>query len=417
MRTETVTQQELDLSVFETDFDPHGRSRQVKRVIRLIQENQPDPLNQPQFSKSEFRSHVLSTENQASLLGYAGFLIHRMKRGEIGAVTFQKNLTEAHVFCLWLKETSAKTASEAVVREWWEFQLNRFENRQIGWGTLEKLANCLIAFFQFLEGLPPKKRSERLVGIQLPKHPKSKLQETMPSQTEIKQLIESVYVEGKRYSIRDQAIMALANDTGARISEILSIRNKHIREEENYLVVSFPESKTKPRTVISFLAKKYLESWAKVSPNRKAGPEAFFFCQKNGKSCTYAVILKALKKALKKNGVPWKKNRALHYFRNVCSSRFYNWPYNLKHAWFGWSYSDHENAYTQINHTQFVEIYFETLRKENNPFLTEELPFWTETKLDQAIIEKLLEHDEFRTMVRRLVRQAGGAKDGEMTVE
>ncbi len=71
------------------------------------------------------------------------------------------------------------------------------------------------------------------------------------------------------------------------------MRNKHVRPEKNYLVVGFPKSKTVPRTVISYLAKPYQENWAKLSPNKRAGAEAFFFCQSNGKPITYAAIKKS----------------------------------------------------------------------------------------------------------------------------
>lgn len=149
-------------------------------------------------------------------------------------------------------------------------------------------------FHQFLENLPLKKTPARFEWIQLPKKPRPQLEQALPSQADVKKLIETVFVDGKRYSIRDQAILALLKDTGCRIGEALNIRNGHIREEGNYLVVSFPESKSMPRTVISFLAKPYLEAWAKVSPNKSKGPDAFFFCQSNDSSCSYAAVIKEL---------------------------------------------------------------------------------------------------------------------------
>ncbi|MBI2598376.1 MAG: site-specific integrase [Candidatus Diapherotrites archaeon] len=325
----------------------------------------------------------------------------------MGFVSIEKYLGESWAYCLFLGEKDARKISKEDVESWWNFQLKRFEDKLISRETLRKYAECIVGFYQFLENLPLKKTPQRFEWIQLPKKPRPQLEQSLPSQADVKKLIEAVFLDGKRYSIRDQAILALLNDTGCRIGEALSIRNGHIREEGNYLVVSFPESKSMPRTVISFLAKQFLENWAKVSPNKSAGPDAFFFCQANGSSCSYAAVIKSFKRALQISGLSWKKGKSVHYFRSICSSRFFNWPYTLKHAWFGWVFRDHEAAYTRISHQQFVEVYFETLKKENNPFLSEELPFWSEEKIDQALIEKLLQQDEFRAMVRRMVRQAG----------
>lgn len=398
---------ELDLSVFKTDFDPHKRAKQCLRVIKAVTENVPGKFEK-RYRKNPLKARVLSAENRQTLLEFVLHLITRFKRQELGFVSIEKYLNETWAYCLWLGERDARKTTKIEIEEWWNFQLDRFEKREISRETLRKYLECIVGFHQFLEKLPLKKTPARFEWIQLPKKPRPQLEQAMPSQADVKKLIEAVFVDGKRYSIRDQAILALLNDTGCRIGEALSIRNGHIREEGNYLVVSFPESKSMPRTVISFLAKPYLEAWAKVSPNKSKGPDAFFFCQSDGSSCSYYAVIKNFKRALKITGLSWKKGKSVHYFRSLCSSRFFNWPYTLKHAWFGWVFRDHEAAYTRISHQQFVDVYFETLKKENNPFLNEELPFWSEEKIDQALIEKLLQQDEFRAMVRRMVRQAGG---------
>lgn len=80
MQTQTITQ--FDLSVFETDFDPHKKGKQCKRLIFLIQENKPDPLNQKQFNKNPLKSRVLSEENKTVLLDFIANLLSRVKPAE-----------------------------------------------------------------------------------------------------------------------------------------------------------------------------------------------------------------------------------------------------------------------------------------------------------------------------------------------
>lgn len=70
----------------------------------------------------------------------------------------------------------------------------------------------------------------------------------------------------------------------------------------------------------------------------------------------------------------------------------------------GWAFKDHERAYTQLGYQQCVEQYFDMIKKENNPMLKEEQPFWNEQKADDNIIEKLKEMPEFDLLLRRLVR-------------
>lgn len=385
--------EELDLSVFENDFDPHKRGKQSIRVINNIKAN-----HHPNFKTK------LCKYNQEKLLEYAAWMIRKIKRQELCVCTFEKNLSSAWVLAICFDQTPANKVTQAQLKEWWEQELKRYEGKEVRHGTIQKKFKNCQHFFKWLYGLNGHQKLDLMDLIEMPKAPKPELCSRMPTQEEVKELISAAYTSDK-FSLRNQAIMALANDTGARISEILSMRNKHVRPEKNYLVVSFPESKTVPRTVISYLAKPYLENWAKLSPNKQAGPDAFFFCQSNGKPITYAAIKKSFDTARAKTGIPWKERRALHFFRNIFTSRSYNWPYAVKHHWLGWSFKDQENVYTQISYKQCIEQYFDMLKKENNPMLGEDQPFWNEQKADDKIIERLKEMPEFDLLLRKLVRQ------------
>ena len=282
---------ELDLSVFKSDFDPHARGRQCLRELNGIKEN-----SHPHTTRR------LSSFNQQKLLEYSAWMIHKLKRDEFSVSSFEKNLSESWKLCLFLGEKKAPEITEKDLKSWWAGELTRYEQKKIKHGSLRKEYECAQTFLKWLAGLNGSQRHPLMQTLDMPKQPRAKLIERMPSQSEIKKLIEAVNT-GQKFSIRDQAIIALANDTGARISEILSMRNKHIRPEKNYLVVSFPESKTAPRTVISYLAKSYLDQWAKHKPRTQL---AFYLREKRGRPL-YS------RKKLRRLGI-WNRPRQKKYY-------------------------------------------------------------------------------------------------------
>ncbi|MFH1240272.1 MAG: tyrosine-type recombinase/integrase, partial [Candidatus Diapherotrites archaeon] len=215
----------LDLTVFELEFDAHNRGRQCLREIKGIQENR-----HPKIDKK------LSHFNQQKLLEYIEQMIRKIKREEFSVSSFEKCLSESWKFALFLAETPVDKVDEVKLRQWWEQELKRYEEKKIKHGTLCKAFDCCRVFLKWVNGLNGRQSLPLMDCLDMPKSPKPKLFERMPTQKEVKELIEAAYASDK-YSLRNQAILALANDTGARISEILSMRNKHIRPEKNYLVV------------------------------------------------------------------------------------------------------------------------------------------------------------------------------------
>jgi len=396
---------ELDLSVFHSDFDPHRRGKQCIRMLEGIQANRYEDRRRSR-ANNRYVGKRLCTFNQQKLLDYAAYLIRRIKRNEFSVASFEKNIAECWKFCLHLEDQKVSELSEGDVKKWWERELTRYEDGAISHESLHKPYVCCQAFMKRMEGINSTEKHPHFKRLEVPKKPKPKLIDQLPSQEEVKKLIEEVYTDGKQYTIRDQAILALANDTGARISEILSIRNKHIKPEKNYLVVSFPESKTAPRTVISYLAKPFLESWAKVSPNKDKGNDTFFFCRKDGGAITYRAIKKSFDRALEKVGISWAPGKGIHFFRSLFSSRAFEWGYAQKHYWLGWAYKDNESRYSHLSYKSCVDVYFKMLREERNPFLGKKIPFWETEEIDEAIIEQLMEKDEFRMMIRKMVRES-----------
>jgi site-specific recombinase XerC len=387
-----VVEMEIDWKVFELEFDPHNRGKESVRLLKALIENK-----YPKTGKE------LSKINQEKLLEYCYNMISRIKRNELAVGTFWKNVQEIWRFLLLLNCDDITKLTQKNIEEWWQIKLKQYENREIKYSTLQKSAKCEKAFLRFLFRV---EQPKQIVGIKMPKPPKRELRELIPSQLEVKKLIDAIYVDGKKYTIRDQAIIALINDTGARTSEVLSIRNKHIKAENNYLIVSFPESKTLPRTVISFLAKPFLENWAKISPNKDKGPDAFFFCQQNGLPVNYPSVKKAFNKALKKSQIPWKKGQAMHYLRHIFTTRAFEWPYAVKQYWLGWALKSIEGTYSEINYKHCTKAYFNMIKEENNPFMKDEPVFWEQEKIEEKVIAQLLEtKPEFKMLLRQMVRE------------
>jgi site-specific recombinase XerD len=75
---------------------------------------------------------------------------------------------------------------------------------------------------------------------------------------------------------RDRALLYVLFDTGARISEVLNVRLKHVHLETDLPYLELPESKTEPRPVYLMDSIHELAGWLKAHPKKK-DREAFLF--------------------------------------------------------------------------------------------------------------------------------------------
>lgn len=345
--------------------------------------------------------------NRLLLLDYCSQLEREYSKGELSVSGWARNIGEAYAFCRFFSKPVRELSKEDVGK-WWRAMEDRQINKEVSTWTLLKYFGMARKFLRFAFSLPKKQFVEVLDWIQLPKSPRQiVIASELPNQHEIKKLIDGMYVEGKRMSIRNQAIIALCNDVGCRISEALSLRNKDIQPEKNYLVISFPKSKTVPRTVIGFLAKPQLEQWAKVSPNREKGSksEAPFFCTAKEAPVRYAAVRKELIKCLKRTGVVFPKGKKAHFFRKLFATRSYAWSKAQRDYWLGWS-GGISDVYTHLDYRACIKPYFEMLKEEDNPMAHGETAFWDEKAVSEQVIEKLIqEKPEFKMLLRQLVRE------------
>jgi len=90
---------------------------------------------------------------------------------------------------------------------------------------------------------------------------------------------------------RDRALIYVLFDTGARISEILNVRLRHVHLETDLPYIELPESKTEPRPVYLMDSIHELAGWLKVHPGKK-DREAFLFpVLKKGRKAAYKQFL------------------------------------------------------------------------------------------------------------------------------
>jgi len=377
--------------ILENTRDAHNRSRQLLRDIKRIETEQG-----------------ITKENKALLQAFNEQLEKDFSKGKLSIAGWQKSISEAIAFCRAFDKPIAELTKKDI-QAWYEAQEQRLLDSKITAWTLRKYASQARKLLRFAIKSPVKKYIDAFdwIAEELPAKPKRAFQASdLPTQAQVKELLQNIYVSGKIMSVRNRAIASLCNDSGCRVSEALEIRCKDIAPEENFLRITLPKSKTEARSIVSLLAKPALEEWGKIRQTLpKQTPEAPFFCDKLGQKTRYPVVRKSLNNALKKTGLEFPKNKAMHFFRAMFASRSYAWPTPLRNYWLGWSTKGVSDAYTALNYKACVKPYFEMLQEEKNPMLGEEKIFW-EKETDQDA--------EFRkAMLDLLVEEIGADKIGK----
>jgi integrase/recombinase XerD len=166
------------------------------------------------------------------------------------------------------------------------------------------------------------------------KTPKDKLcREDLPTESEVQKLLDAC-----ADSSRDKAMIAVQNEAGTRIGELLTLQIKHVRLDEygaNLLV----DGKTGARKIRIVLSVPYLTKWINVHP-MKDDPEAplFVFISKVnsfGKPMTYAGFNNILRKRVKQSGLT--KRIHSHLFRHKeiteMASKLTEAESRMRHGW------------------------------------------------------------------------------------
>jgi site-specific recombinase XerD len=186
--------------------------------------------------------------------------------------------------------------------------MGQIEQSELSPETKRDFKIFLRKFYQFLRGCGPDDEMPPEV-----KWLKLKIQKSKKKQPE--ELIREVETKGmimSGISTRDRAFVCLLSETGARISEIGTIKLKNISFEK-YGVRIRVIGKTGPRSILVVFSTPYLKHWINKHPDNN-NPEAYLWPNPKGELLSYAALTKILKKAAEKAGIS--KRIHPHLMRN-----------------------------------------------------------------------------------------------------
>lgn len=249
--------------------------------------------------------------------------------------------------------------------------------------------------------------------------------EDLPTQDDIKRVIEMAQKDGTILPIRNQALIALMNDNGLRPSEVLALDLKDITQEENYLIINISQSKTKhgKRRLISYLAMPYVKKYLSLRGREFKGKnwgqykdEPLFLDRYNNR-LPHSALRMLLIRAFKKAGVKFPESKQIigKVFRNCFAFRAGDYfSHSQLYNFMGWSRAI-ESVYSPRSHEQLIKPYFEMLKGENNPMMPKNckcgnisigLDFCEKCGNDLKALNILNSNPEQRTRVMREVLES-----------
>lgn len=250
--------------------DIHNYKRQLERELILLKKDSISPENKEQLIK--FKDY-LSSEG-------------------LGAARIKKYIGQARKYCKMLN-SPVESADESDIRR----IMGQIEQSELSPETKRDFKIFLRKFYQFLRGCGPDDEMPPEV-----KWLKLKIQKSKKKQPE--ELIREVETKGmimSGISTRDRAFVCLLSETGARISEIGTIKLKNISFEK-YGVRIRVIGKTGPRSILVVFSTPYLKHWINKHPDNN-NPEAYLWPNPKGELLSYAALTKILKKAAEKAGI------------------------------------------------------------------------------------------------------------------
>src|SRR3989344_230993 len=174
----------------------------------------------------------------------------------------------------------------------------RFNERQPNGKFLKeeskkKLKIHIRAIYCFIKGIEKKgvyPEEVDWISISMPKNSK-KLPEELLTEEEINSIIKHCK------TTRDRALVATLADSGCRISEIGTMRIKHV-SFEGYGARLIVNGKTGMRKILVINCVPYLQEWINMHPNN-SDPDSFLWCDSNKNLLSYARMSDILKRSAK----------------------------------------------------------------------------------------------------------------------
>jgi site-specific recombinase XerD len=189
--------------------------------------------------------------------------------------------------------------------------VGELERKNLSEWTKHSYKITIIRFYRWLNG---GEDPESTRWIKPKNSEKKKLPEELLSEDEIKKMIETA-----RHP-RDKAIIAVLYDSGARISEIGNLKQKHIIFDQHGAILTV-DGKTGMRRVRIVFSASYLAAWLDIHP-QKGNPDSYIWINIGQRSreeqMQYDAIRMILKRTAKKAGI--QKRIYPHLFRHSRST-------------------------------------------------------------------------------------------------
>jgi integrase/recombinase XerD len=145
----------------------------------------------------------------------------------------------------------------------------------------------------------------RWISIGIPKN-QNKLPEELLTEEEIKSIIRNCK------TLRDKTLVSTLAESGCRISEVATMRLKHVSFEEYGARITV-NGKTGMRKILLINSTPYLQQWVNEHPKNDDLNECLWY-NPQGDFLTYHAIMKIIKQASKSAGI--KKRVYAHLFRH-----------------------------------------------------------------------------------------------------
>jgi len=286
-------------------MDIHNYKRSFNRIIERIKE-----------------SEDISKENKKIIFDFKDYLLSE----NIGTAKIERYLFDLMKYNRLLKKSFDKASKEDIRRIVGEVnQTNLSEETKRGFKIM------LRKLYRFLEGIDEKHvYPERVkwISISIASNHK-KLPEELLTEEEILGIVQ------KCDNIRDRALISVLAESGCRVSEIGTLKIKHVSFEE-YGARLTVNGKTGMRKILIINSAPYLQEW--INHHSDNYTDNYLWIRSDGKIISYVRIAKILKSAAKKAGI--KKRMYPHLLRHSRATSLAN---KMSEAsmkqYFGWTQS------------------------------------------------------------------------------
>lgn len=268
-------------------MDIHNYKRQFERQVELLKEDE-NILQVNKDSAIKFKDYLISD----------GIGVAKIGRYLLDVRKFSKMLNKP------FKEAN-KDDLRHVVAEIEQGELSP-ESKKCFKVMIRKLYRFIYEIDE--RGVYPE--CVRWISIGIAKNHK-KLPEELLTDQEIKEIIR------KCGNVRDKALISTLAESGCRISEIATMKIKHVSFEEYGARITVA-GKTGMRKILVINSTPYLQHWINDHPKNE-DLDACLWHNPQGEFLTYQAIMKVIKNASRKAGI--KKRIYAHLFRHSRATR------------------------------------------------------------------------------------------------